>query len=144
MTFREILFGSDDYRRILELRDTVLRKPLGLTLASEDLEAERGQLHFGLFCEDGTLLGSVIAVSLDSEHARLRQMAVAPEYSGKGHGATILREIESELGRRGFRHITLHARAAVARFYEKSGYAVTGPEFEEVSIPHLPMSKTIG
>lgn len=143
MTFREIFFGSDDYRRTLELREAVLRKPLGLTLASEDLEAERGQLHFGLFGADGTLIGSVIAVPLDQENAKLRQMAVAPECAGKGHGATILREVESELRRRGFRHITLHARAAVASFYEKSGYSTTGTEFEEVSIPHLPMAKAL-
>jgi predicted GNAT family N-acyltransferase len=143
MTFREIAFGSDDYRRTLELREAVLRKPLGLTLASEDLEAERDQFHFGLFGEDGTLMGSVIAVPVEAEKARLRQMAVAPEFSGQGCGARILQELESELRRRGFRHISLHARATVSGFYEKSGYLVTGPEFEEVSIPHLPMAKAL-
>lgn len=143
MIFRTIAFGSDDYDRVWELREAVLRRPLGLTLTSEDLEAERSHLHFGLFGEGETLIGSVIAVPLEAGTAKLRQMAVAPEFSGRGHGAQILLALEEDLRRRGFHRIVLHARSAVAAFYAKSGYAVMGPEFEEVGIPHLPMAKTI-
>jgi predicted GNAT family N-acyltransferase len=143
MIFRTIAFGSDDYHRVWELREAVLRKPLGLSLVSEDVEAERAQLHFGLFGEGKELIGSVIAVPQEAGTAKLRQMAIAPEFSGKGHGARILRQLEEDLRRRGFRRIVLHARSTVAGFYEKSGFAVTGPEFEEVGIPHLPMAKAI-
>lgn len=143
MTFREIVFGSDDYRATQELREARLRKPLGLTLTNEDLEAERSQLHFGLFDPAGKLAGSVIAVPLEAGKARLRQMAVAPDFSGHGHGARILQNLETELLRRGFCHIVLHARSAVTGFYEKSGYSITGPEFEEVGIPHRPMEKVL-
>jgi predicted GNAT family N-acyltransferase len=143
MTFREIAFGSADYRAEWELRESVLRKPLGLSLANEDLSAECDHLHFGLFAENGNLIGSVIAVPLADRTVRLRQMAVTPESAGQGYGARLLRETESALRDRGFGQIVLHARAGAAGFYEKSGYAVTGAEFKEVGIPHLPMAKRL-
>lgn len=143
MNFREFSFDSDNYRAAWNLRESVLRKPLGLSLANEDLAAERHQLHFGLFASNDALVGSAIAVPLDSRTARLRQFVVAPGFTGQGHGARLLREIEAALRGRGFGQINLHARAAVARFYEKSGYAVTGPEFEEAGIPHVPMGKRL-
>ena len=36
MIFREVAFGSDDYRRECVLRQLVLRAPLGLDLFAED------------------------------------------------------------------------------------------------------------
>ncbi len=120
MTFRTIAFGSDDYRRIWELRETVLRKPLGLTLAAEDLEAERDHLHYGLFDAEETLAGSVIAVPLEPGIAKLSQMAIAPDFSGRGYGAQILRELEADLRSCGFHRVILHARSAVAGFSMKN------------------------
>jgi ribosomal protein S18 acetylase RimI-like enzyme len=143
MIFRPIDFGSSDYRAEWELREAVLRKPLGLSLANEDLTAECDHFHFGLFAENGDLIGSVIAVPLGDGIARLRQMAVRPDFSGQGHGAHILRELEADLRRRGFHRIVLHARKTATGFYQKSGYAVTGPEANEIGIPHFPMAKAL-
>lgn len=143
MTFRQIAFGSAEYHAAWDLREAVLRRPLGLSLKNEDLAAEDGQLHFGLFQTTGILVASVIAVPIDSGTARLRQMVVAPEFGGQGRGARLLQETEAALRSRGFGRLVLHARAAVAGFYEKSGYKVTGPEFVEVGIAHLPMEKRL-
>jgi predicted GNAT family N-acyltransferase len=143
MVFREIAFTSADYRAEWDLRERVLRQPLGLSLHNEDLAAEGDHLHFGLFDESGRLIGCVIAMPLGPGEARLRQMAVDPEFAGRGHGARILRDVETELRRLGYRHLLLHARKPVAGFYENSGYAVSGPEFEEIGIPHLPMTKDL-
>jgi len=40
MNFRSIESGSDDYRKECELRDQVLRAPLGRNLYAEDLAAD--------------------------------------------------------------------------------------------------------
>ena len=127
MIFREIEFGSDDYRKECELRNKVLRIPLGRSLYDEDLSSESQQMHFGIFDERNNLVASVIAVNISSTQARIRQMAVDTEYQGKGYGRV---------------HFFMHARMSAVGFYEKLGYARVGQEFMEVGLPHVKMEKS--
>jgi predicted GNAT family N-acyltransferase len=155
MNFREIAYGSEDYRRERALRDEILRKPLGLTLGDEQLEAERGQWHFGLFDRAGGLVGCVVVVPPGAgdtsrpgpwhagSEARLRQMAVAEPFQRQGHGRRLIAAVESLLAVRGVTRLVLHARQHVVPFYEKLGYRVVGDEFIEVTIPHRRMEKTL-
>jgi predicted GNAT family N-acyltransferase len=141
MIFREIEFGSGDYRLECELRDEVLRRPLGLSLDDENLDAERQQLHCGLFGDGGKLIGCVIAVPQAVAVAKRRQMAVRAEQQGKGHGRRLIHGIEMHLARQGCLHLVLHARLTAVGFYAKLGYSIAGPEFTEVGIPHVRMEK---
>jgi predicted GNAT family N-acyltransferase len=44
---------------------------------------------------------------------------------------------------RGFKRLNMHARKTAQGFYEKLGYHLEGPEFEEVTIPHIEMVKDL-
>ena len=142
-TVREIAIGSDDFRAECELRNAVLRVPLGLSLAAEDLSPERQQLHFGWFGPDGDLLACVIAAPLSATQARLRQMAVPREQQAQGHGRKLVQAVEATLARRGIVQWVLHARLTAVGFYAKLGYARVGPVFLEVGIPHVQMEKSV-
>ena len=142
MIFREIEFGSDDYRKECELRNKVLRIPLGRSLYDEDLSSESQQMHFGIFDERNNLVASVIAVNISSTQARIRQMAVDTEYQGKGYGRSLIRCVEDHLGQMGRVHFFMHARMSAVGFYEKLGYARVGQEFMEVGLPHVKMEKS--
>jgi len=143
MAFRQITFGSADYRKECELRHEVLRAPLGLSLYDEDLSREQQQMHFGLFEQNNQLVACVIAVAVSSSEAKIRQMAVARDHQGKGHGRSIINSLEEHLAQQGYRHLSMHARVSAIGFYEKLGYARAGDEFEEVGIPHVQMGKAI-
>ncbi|HEY4231543.1 MAG TPA: GNAT family N-acetyltransferase [Thermoanaerobaculia bacterium] len=148
MEFREIAFGSEDYERERRLRDEVLRRPLGLSLADEDSTLERDQLHYGLFGPglfDGveTLIACVLAAPISPIEARIRQMAVSPAHQGKGLGRRLLDEVESDLRARGFRRLQLSARSTAVGFYEKLGYATLGEEYVSVTVPHVRMMKAL-
>jgi len=95
MVFKEIVFGADEYRLECELRNEVLRKPLGLSLTVEELAGEADQLHFGLFEPGGNLVACAIAVKLSSTEARIRQTAVSPVHRRRGLGKRIMKELES-------------------------------------------------
>lgn len=140
--FREIAHNSEAYRQECALRQAVLRRPLGLNLYDEDLEAEARQLHFGLF-DGNTLLACIVAEPVSPQAVKLRQMAVAPERQGQGHGRTLMQGLENELFRRGYTLASLHARATAVGFYERLGYHPTGSEFIEVTIPHFRMEKRL-
>jgi len=143
MRFREIEFGSVEFRKECELRNEVLRVPLGLCLYDEDLDPEKKQFHFGLFDARGDLLACVIAAPLSPTDAKIRQMAVHPGHQGRGCGRMIIHDLEACLARRGFVHLVLHARLSAAGFYAKLDYARVGHEFLEVGIPHVRMEKHI-
>ena len=139
--FKEIAFASPQYNQELALREAVLRAPLGLTLQNEDLSAEKDCLHFGLFGEDGALLGCILAIPLAAGKAKLRQMAVLPSRQRSGLGSVIIDGIEKALRARGFTCFVLNARLSAAGFYRQKGYLVVSGEFTEVGIPHVQMAK---
>jgi len=143
MTFKEIVFGTQEYRLECLLREEVLRRPLGLVLSDEDLAGEESQLHFGLFDSSHDLVACVVAVRLSPTEARIRQMAVSPRHQRKGLGQRVMREIENDLKTRGFEHLVMNARTSAVRFYEKLGYRPAGGEFVDVTVPHVRMSKAV-
>ena len=143
MVFKEISFGTDEYRLECALRNDVLRKPLGLELTAEELTREEDQLHFGLFEGDDNLVACVVAVRLSPTDARIRQMAVSPIHQRKGLGKRLMNELEANLRSRGLTHLVLHARASAVGFYERLGYTVTGEEFIDVTVAHFRMVKAV-
>ena len=143
MRFIEIAWRSDLYRQEVELRDRLLRAPLGLAFDADELDAEQQQLHFGIIDEQSTLIACVVVVPRGSTHAKIRQMVVDEPYQRQGIGASLLRGTETELTHRGFQSIELSARDLATGFYEKLGYRVEGEPFIEVRIPHFKMTKLL-
>ncbi len=139
MKFIEIRYNSPEYLLECTLRDEVLRAPLGMRLADEDLSAEIHQRHFGLFLSDGSLVACAIAVPTAPGEIKIRQMAVRPNEQGKGHGRALMTHLMRHFAVNGIRRFTLHARADVSGFYEAIGFTRSGPLFEEVGIPHVKM-----
>jgi predicted GNAT family N-acyltransferase len=142
MEFREIIFGSPQYEQEVKLRQKILRTPLGLDLAEENLDTEDLQLHFGLF-ENEELKACVLIQPYKDTHVKLRQMAVADDTQGKGYGSIMIQEVETYLKSIGFDEIILHARKSATGFYEKLGYVTFDNGFTEVGIAHFKMKKAI-
>jgi ribosomal protein S18 acetylase RimI-like enzyme len=142
MALKIIDHGSKEYQQMVQLRIDLLRKPLGLSLTAEELEKEKEEILIGAF-EDDKMLGCCMLIKNDNRTVRLRQMAVINNLQGKGIGRALMQFAENIARDRGFRKITMHARTTAIGFYEKLGYSVSGPEFEEVTIPHYIMEKML-
>ena len=127
---------------MVELRYQVLRKPLGLGFTKEDLDAEKNEILIGCF-EDDKLEGCCILTQTDPKTVRLRQMVVTAGLQGKGIGRVLMSFAENIARDRRYRRLTMHARKSAVGFYEKNGYKICSPEFEEVTIPHFEMEKEL-
>jgi predicted GNAT family N-acyltransferase len=143
MRFIEIEFQSDRFAEEVELRNRLLRIPLGLSLSEEEIREEAQQFHFGLINDNDQLVACAIIVPIDEHHVKFRQMAVDQDHQGRGLGARLIAAIERELVSRGIRSVEMHARSAVLEFYKKQGYREIGSEFTEVGIPHRKMIKDL-
>lgn len=138
--FSLVEFESPAYMATLELRDMVLRKPLGLTLDITGLGNERESFHLAGYYGD-RLCACLVLTPLDTEIIKMRQVAVHPDFQGKGIGEKLVRESEKIVKQLGYRHIVLNARKVVESFYKKLQYNSIGDVFEEVTIPHQKMEK---
>ena len=142
MAFRIIEHGTKEYQQMIDLRDHVLRKPLGLSFSREDLEKEKEDILIGCF-DDDKLEACCLLTKVDPKTVRLRQMAVLSGLQGKGVGRILMQFAENIARDRGYRKLLMHARKTALGFYEKLGYRVNGDEFVEVTIPHFVMEKDL-
>ena len=142
MALKMIDHGSKEYQQMVNLRNDILRKPLGLNFSPDELEKEKDEILIGAF-EEEKMLGCCMLIKESPSVVRLRQMAVLNNLQGKGIGRALMQFAENIARDRGFRKITMHARKSAIGFYEKLGYHVTGDEFQEVTIPHFTMEKPL-
>ena len=138
MALKLIDHGSPEYQQMVQLRNDILRKPLGLVFLPDELEKEKEDILIGAF-EDDKMLGCCMLINTDPGTVRLRQMAVLNTLQGKGIGKALMQFAENIARDRGYRKITMHARKTATGFYEKLGYTTNGVEFLEVTLPHVVM-----
>ncbi len=142
MHITEIQLNTSEYQQMIQLRDDVLRKPLGITLDLTKLGNEATDFLIGCF-EEETIIGCVILSPLTTTNLKLRQMAVVKDFQGLGIGTAIVEWAEDFALFKGFNQIEMHARKYAIPFYEKLGYIAFGDEFLEVGIPHFLMKKQL-
>lgn len=141
---KPIEYGSQIYVQMVKLRSEVLREPLGLKFAEEDLKKDTSDCLIGYFAEDGGIVGCCILSKVNDNTLQLRQMAVDTRYQRNNIGSELLAYVEVKALKEGFRYLYLHARKVAVGFYTRNGYMLESDEFEEVGVPHFEMLKMIG
>jgi predicted GNAT family N-acyltransferase len=143
MVVREVLHKSDEYVRCVALRRDILRLPLGLDFSPAQLDAESDDFHLATF--DGPVIrGCLVLSPINSSVIQMRQVAIQPEFQGRGLGRTLVEVSERFAKNREYSTMMLHARESAVPFYERLGYRAVGEPFEEVTIPHREMIKALG
>jgi GNAT superfamily N-acetyltransferase len=142
MALKIIDHGSNEYQQMVNLREAILRRPLGLGFTPDELESEKDNMLIAAF-EDDDILGCCMLVEENPETVRLRQMAVLNDLQGKGIGRALMNFAENLARDRGFKILSMHARKHAIGFYEKMGYQIAGDEFTEITIPHFLMHKKL-
>jgi len=140
MEFIVIDQASPYFQQVLELRNRVLRMPLGLNLADEDLSEENDQFTIIILKEEKVAASLMLKV-MGEGNLKLRQMVVDTPFQHTGLGTMLLGYAENFCMLNNYLDIELNARKPAVEFYKKSGYELIGDEFEEVGIPHVRMEK---
>ena len=133
---------SPQYNDVWQLREEVLRKPLGLSLKNEDLGMDAGDTIF-IATHNNKVIGCLMLHPLGKEVIKFRQMAVYDTWQGSGIGRMLMEAAEIYAAKNHYIKISLHARKIVSGFYLRLGFSTIGDEFTEVGIVHLLMEKEI-
>lgn len=140
--YRRISIQDPEYEQEKDLRNRVLRVPLGLVLSENDLRDEDKQTHLIAVNSEGRVVGCAL-VAFSGNTARIRQMAIEGSYQGRGIGTELLKRAESTARARLVFKVTLHARVSARGFYERLGYTAVSLVFSEVTIRHVAMEKEL-
>lgn len=128
------------YAQAKDLRNEVLRKPLGLMLTPEELALDVAREHI-VAVSNEHVVGTVSLYLEEPTLLRIKQMAVDSGQQGKGIGVHLMQAAEARGRELGAQSVLLHARCTAQNFYDKQGYVVQGAEFAEQGIPHVVMVK---
>ena len=102
-------------------------------------DAEPGTRHVVLR-EDDAVVGYARVLD-DGEQWRIGRVALARAARGRGLADVVM---ETALQVCPDRDVVLDAQAPLVGWYERLGFAVSGPEFLEDGIPHVPMRRSAG
>ena len=99
-------------------------------------DLEPATRHF-LVEEDGEVVAYLRLLD-DGAEARIGRVVVAPAVRGRGLADTLMVAAIAEVGDR---PVVLDAQTGLAGWYVSHGFQVTGPEFDDDGVMHLPMRR---
>lgn len=133
--------GDDPLMRdVADLCYETLHRPFDVSRNDDWDNADPNSWHLvalqsGLVVGYGRLL-------VEGDWAHLRQVAVYPEYRGRGIGSALVAELVAEARRRELQHAYLNARLSAVGLYERAGFRVVSPEpfpMPRTYLPHVRM-----
>ena len=137
-----IRYTSPKYSGVWDLREEILRRPIGLSLRNEDLSRDKVDDIF-IAEHNSNVIACLMLHPLEENCVQLRAMAVYAGWQGKGVGKLLVQSAENFCLQKGYKKIVLHSRKVALGFYTGMGYTICSDEFTEVGIPHFMMEKFI-
>jgi len=133
--------GDADFALALAVRWRVFVEEQGVPADLEHDAADAASAH--VLAEVASEVVGTGRLVFDPDGARIGRVSVLPDFRHRGIGSQIVAALEAEAAVRGFAEVTLHAQTYVQELYDKNGYAVSGPTFQEAGIDHVPMIKQL-
>ncbi len=95
-------------------------------------------LHLWIRDERG-VIGAVRILDPGTDDASIGRVVTRPDARSSGVASSLMREAVALLDDRGASDIHLGAQTHLARWYERFGFEISGPGYDEDGIPHVPM-----
>ena len=146
ITFKAVPYNSEGYKKCLDLRYRVLRKPEGLEFDPKKLakDAKDNYVHILGCLPDGRhVCTAIIVFDLEAKKAQIKQVAVIQDCQGLGIGHFLDKELVRRCKEKGIKLMFCDARATARRYYERTGYSVKGGHYYIIGIKHWYMEKSI-
>lgn len=133
---------TEDRDACFALRHTVFVEEQGVPIEEEIDIMDEVATHM-LATLDGVPTGTA-RVLFDGETAKIGRVCVLPQGRGTGMGAALIRKgIEIAQGQPGITRVKLGAQVQALGFYEKLGFEVYGPIYDDAGIDHRDMVLTL-
>lgn len=142
LVFKTIEFLSQEYHEMLQLRENVMRKPLGLLLSAEDVKDDNVRTHIGGYC-NGVLICACSFKIIHRKIAHLYSVCVKQEFQNRGVGQQLMHFTEKYVKLLGAARLYVEGRESAKKFYQKCVFSPCGSEYIDMNILHQDMRKDI-
>ena len=129
-----------EYEDVLDIRKIVFVEEQGVSLEEEIDEFETIAQYMIAYNDDHQPIATARFRDVNGI-AKIERVAVLKSERGQGTGKALMRALEQEAQRQGFRHFKLGAQTHSIPFYESLGYQAYGNQFLDAGIPHYYMEK---
>lgn len=137
-----VITAVDTLEQVHALRRAVFIEEQGISEADEWDDLDSVAVHV-LATLDGVPVGTARLLQ-NGPVGRVGRICVAKPQRGTGLGADLVRDGIARLSARpGITAIRLGAQVYATGFYEKLGFVVCGPEYDDAGIPHHEMELTL-
>lgn len=135
---------EEEFERYRDLRWRILRAPWNQPRITAEVDLETDDFPV-MVCEvDGIPLGVGRAHFISEDEAQIRSISVEEDWTGKGIGSILLKELEKIVIAKGAKRIIIHSRSNALEFYKKHGYQVVEQSYTLFGvIRHVLMEKKI-
>ena len=155
---RQVLLGFEDGQPTYEIRTgswaelgadagrvrtEVFVQEQKIPLELEWDEADQTALHAVAYNGLGQAIGTARLLGASPKTAKVGRMAVKRVLRGFSIGRSLLSVLTDSAKQGGKQEVVLHAQTSAQGFYARAGFVVRGELFDEVSIPHIEMFKTL-
>ncbi len=132
-----ISYCDRDFNLVRAIRKAVFIEEQGAAKDEEFDDYDRNSI-FALLYDNEKAVGTARYVMTD-EGCKIGRIALLKEYRGRGYGAAIVRFAVENVFEQGESFVLVDAQSYAVPFYEKLGFKVTGNEFIDRGLPHIPM-----
>lgn len=135
---------TDLYEQTLQLRNKVLRLPLGKNIFVEDLTIEKENDFYG-WEKEHQIIATLSTYLKEDRTIQLTAFAVEPIYQNQGYGKKLVEFLLEDLSKQGYERVDVSARSSAKGFYEKCGFKAIGEPVvnETLGIKDYLMTRTI-
>jgi len=141
MTFKEIEYGSADWKAAVRLREKILREPLGSKFTDQELDEEKSHIQIAGFLEKEIVATAVLVPEADL--MKMQRVVVIENLRNKNIGSAMMKFCEALANNKGAKIMYCHARDSAVNFYSRNNYEKVGEYFDKDGIPHLKMIKKL-
>lgn len=142
MTDVRVVTTDAELEDTFAVRRAVFVDEQGVDEALEYDDHEDDATHFVAY--DGEQpVGAARVRSPEPGVGKAERVAVLGSHRGLGIGRELMHTLEAEAESMGVETIVLHSQTQAAEFYERLGYERVSDVFEEASIPHVRMEKSL-
>ncbi|MEV8512391.1 GNAT family N-acetyltransferase [Dactylosporangium sp. NPDC051484] len=132
--------GTRDLYRLLKLRCDVFVVEQHCAYPELDgRDDEPGTLHLWLDAPDGSIAACLRILDEPGGGARIGRVVTAAAHRGRGLAGKLLAEALERIGPG--RDVVLDAQTTATGVYERFGFTVCGPAFDDEGIEHVPMRR---
>lgn len=142
MTFKEIAYRSKEWEEAVNLREKILREPLGSKFSEEELEEEKDHIQIAGFLNEKLVATAVLVT--EGQNMKMQRVVVTDNLRSKNIGSRMMSFCEELARDRNINIMYCHARNTAVNFYTRNDYQKVGDYFDEDGIPHLKMIKNLG